>query len=714
MHTVTISILLAYWMFLPTHLSVFEPSKAFAIDIVCLLTLVTTALQGDVPTLGVSLRSWWTVSGPWHRTGAMALTALVLEIVLSTALSLVPRTSWTGTLNRGQGTAHILLVVGMLATAWPEIAKGRSISVILAGFALGGVIPASVTIMQSWGYDPVSGTALQLDRPTATFGNAVILGSMLAVSALAACELAVLSAWRMGDATKRPAGDVGSDTCKTRLDDVSQTNPTPSLQVPHQLLSIRAIGIAVGLLMFPGSIALSATDPHYRWVVFPACIASAGIASNVLQGDQCLTQTRRVMIAWIIVAILCLVAVGLSRSRGPIVALGTGTAVRIAVHEFVTGAKRARALCRALGVGLVVVTVAVLFGAIGPIAGLVTRNGNFPERVEAESVVAGQISITLRDSWSTRLDVAARALEAYRTGFLRIDETIASRAGLTVGMQRHDILELILNSPANSYPLEIRRAFGFGPDSQSIILGIDGAGLTFDRAHNAILDVLVTLGIAGLGLMTIAGTSIMSRAWALSFDSVSKADGSGSLLGIWTVIGVSSLTGIDSTGQSVVTWVLAGASVAQISRARKKDHEWSVPDTSTISKHPNSVMRSISYGYLWTIWLVFGVILVAAFSFILVESSNSPLLWGCATFITVTAWACGNQPVRNKRRFVALGSSCIIACLIAFPVFGALSAGSDARLALEHGHKSKGNQTHLERALVNDSGQFAYWFLRER
>ncbi|NBT25583.1 MAG: hypothetical protein EBT09_03330 [Actinobacteria bacterium] len=713
--TLTMTVLIAYWMFLPAHLSAFEPSKAFAIDIVCLFTLVNMALQGDARTLGVSLRLWWTASAPWQRTGAVALIALALEIVLSTALSLVPRTSLAGTLNRGQGTAHILLVAGMVATAWPNLARGRSFTGVLGALAVGGVIPAVITITQAWGYDPVSGTALQLDRPTATFGNAVILGSMVAVSALAAAELALASSSSRHIVPSSTAAEGGSFTGLPRADDASRVNPNQlSLEISRRILHIRRVVITLGALLFPATLVLSAIEPDCRWVVFPACIASAGSVSNWLLARGGSTQAKGATTAWICVAILCLVAVGLSRSRGPIIALGAGTAIRVAVHELVTGAKRSRAFSRALGVGLVLVTVTVLFGAIGPIAGLIEQKGIMAKRPDAETVVAGQIAITLRDSWSTRLDVAGRAISIYRTGRGQIDETIASRAGLTVGMQRQDIQDLILAGSVDPYPREIRRAFGFGPDSQAMILGIDGAGLTFDRAHNAVLDVLITLGIAGLGLMAIAGTSVMMRARTLTCDAASRLDGSGSLLGMWTVIGLSSLTGVDSTGQSLVTWVLAGAALAQISKTDTRYLEWAKPDTHASTHRQNGVRRSVSREASLTVWTLFGVILMVATWGLPETSANNPMRWGCATFTAITLWAHGYQHAWNQRRSFAVGVSCFIACLIAYPLFGALSAGADARHSIETGEVSKGRATHLERAIVNDPGQFTYWFLRER
>jgi len=115
-----------------------------------------------------------------------------------------------------------------------------------------------------------------------------------------------------------------------------------------------------------------------------------------------------------------------------------------------------------------------------------------------------------------------------------------------------------------------------------------------------------------------------------------------------------------------------------------------------------------------TVWALFGVILMAATWGLPETSANNPMRWGCATFTAITLWAHGYQHAWNQRRLFAVGVSCFIACLIAYPLFGALSAGADARRAIETGEVSKGRGTHLERAIVNDPGQFTYWFLRER
>jgi O-antigen ligase/tetratricopeptide (TPR) repeat protein len=117
---------------------------------------------------------------------ALGFALLALSAVLSTFISISPRTSWRGAPDSHAGLRTILGYLVLFVAARilaPRVAEGRG---LLAGAALAAVAAAGYSVIQAAGLDPVTwdntSDFVGHYRPFGTLGHAILLAAYLAMS----------------------------------------------------------------------------------------------------------------------------------------------------------------------------------------------------------------------------------------------------------------------------------------------------------------------------------------------------------------------------------------------------------------------------------------------------------------------------------------------------------------------------------------------------
>ena len=712
-----LAIVASYVVYAPDVLAGIEPPKTFVAGLILGTAILQAIVTGAWRDAVVSLRATWSTGEPWRRAGVASLVAFLLVVGASTAVSIVPRSSVLGTLNRGQGTLFVGTLVVAIAACWPALRTPAGARSVVRAIAAGGFIPAVVAIVQSVGYDLARGGPVTTDRAAGTLGNPVNLGTMMAMSAVAAMALAYEAfgphaRWFFrplavrgggqlrigGEGDAATVGGVGGkppvprgaiptasanpeqpsrDLAHERLPVPQGAMPTasanpdqPSRDLAHERLPVPqgampiilgALGVAVAI----GTRVAGIIWPDVAWVVVPvSVIASALIASprdiphdGIGQAGRRLSQVRGFL--WVMVAVACIAAVGASRSRGPAIALGVGAAAWITLAVLPHRFGRVRRAVTGVAVAGVVTVVAFVAGSALPATVRAIRA--LPAGAigggGAIAEVQAQAEAVSRDTLGTREIAWQASIDAFRFGSHVLDPRWIGTAMASSGHQIADLDAISALPDHRAASSLVRRAIGYGPESHVALLGTDAAGQPFDRAHAAPLDILLAHGAIGLAAAVVLATAtvVVSVGFGRHRDATASDR---VVVPVLVASGVASLTGVDGTAQVLVTWALVGLALARgIDRPR---HDTSPPMADAIpGESDRTAVPRTHDGDRSSMRMVGAGALIAGFgiavAMVVGNGATDPLTWAIGVASSVSsAYVIGSR--RAVGRVEALGA----------------------------------------------------------
>ena len=749
-----LAIVASYVVYAPDVLAGIEPPKTFVASLILGTAILQAIVTGAWRDAVVSLRATWSTGEPWRRAGVASLVAFLLVVGGSTAVSIVPRSSVLGTLNRGQGTLFVGTLLVAIAACWPTLRTPAGARSVVRAIAAGGFIPAVVAIVQSVGYDLARGGPVTTDRAAGTLGNPVNLGTMMAMSAVAAMALAYEafgpharwffrppavrgggSARIGGEGDAATVGGVGGKPPVPRgAIPTASANPVqPSRDLVHERLPVPqgAMPIilgALGVVVAIGTRVAGIIWPEVAWVVVPVSVmASALIAlpreiPHVAIGPagRRLSQVRGFL--WVMVSVACIAAIGASRSRGPAIALGVGAAAWITVAVLPHRFGRVRRAVTGVAVAGIVTVVAFVAGSALPAtvrairalpAGAIGGGGAIAE-------VQAQAEAVSRDTLGTREIAWQASLDAFRFGSHVLDPRWIGTAMASSGHQIADLDAISALPDHRAASSLVRRAIGYGPESHVALLGTDAAGQPFDRAHAAPLDILLAHGAIGLAAAVVLATAtvVVSVGFGRHRDATASDR---VVVPVLIASGVASLTGVDGTAQVLVTWALVGLALAR--GIDQPLHDTSplmadaIPGESDRTAVPRthdgdrSSMRMVGAGALIA---AFGI----ALAMVVGNGATDPLTWAIGVASSVSsAYVIGSR--RAVGRAEALSAMArgvigpvVVASIVMIPAWAALAAGAEARAATSPGRSVDERQAGLTRAVTLDPGVVTYRQLR--
>ena len=722
---IPVAIVASYVVYAPDVLAPIEPPKTFMVAMILGVAVVQTISTGAGREALKEIRRTWLENNPWLRTALASLAVFLVVSVASTTASIVPRSSLLGTLNRGQGTLFVATVVVAIALSWPVLRTRCGARNIVRAIGLGGIIPATIAIGQSVGYDLVGGGISSTDRASGTLGNPVNLATMMAMSAIAAMALAY-EAWEAS--RKLPVS--GGDDEPTRADgSLTSENIERSRPTSRDALSLFLIAIGIALAIAARLAGIK--WPEVEWTLVPASVVASALIgwpgdyanARVTPGPKSKSpnlnpldsrEVRWRAYLWACVAVACIAAIGASRSRGPAIALGIGAAtwVSLAVLPRQAGLLRRAGICVAVAGSVTV--VAFVAGSALPAtvrairalpAGSIGGGGAIAE-VHAQADAIG------RDTIGTREIAWASSLDTFRYGSRVLDPRWVVTAMASSGHQMAD-LEAISTLPDHrAMSSLLRRAIGYGPESQVALIGTDAAGQPFDRAHAAPLDILLALGAIGLAAATTlaAATVIVSvrfsgQGEAFPFDRT--------IVPLLVTSGVASLTGVDGTAQVLVTWALVAVALARAASqtAAEASPDSDGPAMPSAVQHLSPGLRALGTGCAIA---TSGVVLTMAIG----DGATDPTTWGVSATAAVMAssvmasHSLSGGTISAGKWIYNVVVPCVVVSIMMTPAWSALAAGAYARAATMPGTSVDDRQVLLSRAIMVDPGLVTYRELR--
>jgi len=258
----------------------------------------------------------------------------------------------------------------------------------------------------------------------------------------------------------------------------------------------------------------------------------------------------------------------------------------------------------------------------------------------------------------------------------------------------------------------LRRAIGYGPESQVALIGTDAAGQPFDRAHAAPLDILLALGAIGLATATTlaAATVIVSvrfsrQGEAFPFDRT--------ILPLLVTSGVASLTGVDGTAQVLVTWALVAVALARASSqtAAEASPDTDGPAMASADQNRSPGLRALGTGCAIA---TSGLVL----TMVIGDGATDPTTWGVSATAAVMAssvmasHSLSGGTISAGKWIYNVVVPCVVVSIMMTPAWSALAAGAYARAATMPGTSVDDRQVLLSRAIMVDPGLVTYRELR--
>ena len=725
---VSLAIVASFVVYAPDVLAGIEPPKTFVAGLILGTAILQAIVTGAWREAVKSLHATWSSGDPWRRAGLASLVAFLAVVGASTAASIVPRSSLLGTLNRGQGTLFVATMVVAIAASWPSLRAPSGARSIVRAVAAGGFVPAVVAIVQSVGYDLAQGGPVTTDRAAGTLGNPVNLGTMMAMSAVAAMALAYEAAGLHHVQLRRPRLTPRRDQQSEGGDGTDGTGLRSGGNPPDPQGSPTIILGAIGVVVAIGTRLTGIAWPSAAWVVVPASVvASALIAWSGDGSGQDASRARRGasrvrLFLWMVVAIACIAAIGASRSRGPAVALGVGVAAWVILAVMPRKVGPVRRIGVGVGVAAVVAVLAFVAGSALPATvraiqalppGAIGGGGAMAE-VQAQADAVGRETIGTREiAWRASLD-------AFRNGSRTLDPRWVGTAMASSGHQIVD-LDAIADLPDHRVASSLlRRAIGYGPESQVALIGADAAGQPFDRAHAAPLDILLAHGAIGLAAVTVlAIATVVVSARSGRHDGATAADQV--VIPVLVASAVASLTGVDGTAQVVATWSLVAVALARRTDTTGDNAPARVPDPVTGDRDRTAVLGSRDGARSTTRTVAAGALIAGvgvALAMAIGDGATDPRTWAVAVASSITgAYVIGRGDELFAERAgvtvvrVAIAPA-ILATIVMVPAWGALAAGAEARAATASGRSVDERQAGLSRATTLDPGVVTYRQLR--
>ena len=685
-------------LYIPESLSAYEPPKThFVIFVAVLVSFLSIGDRAGVWRRPVSGNDQQSARVSTTRTvGIVTGLLFVFFVVVSSFGSIAPGTSLSGTLNRGQGTAFLAVLTAALILNRANLEVRRTREWIIRTVVLGSVAPMVVAVAQALGIDPVVGREFPGDRPPGTIGNAVSLGTYLAVVAVLSAGLAVRARWANQPSTDGQPEPVNRSPLEVLAPDRRTSQRAASSLSDAVNGLVRAVSAVLGAACIVGGDASGRLIPGASWLAFPCALLGGLLIALASVPPAPARGMARELPIWATIAVSSTVATAISGSRmalfGEVVAmvvLGILSSRQLGVRSRVEAGR--------LVLGLL--GGALLLGMAGMVGGPALRSvwaGASPGiAVRAGANAIG--TMAGRDSLTPRLAVWGRAIGAYMNGVPVNAAVDRDRAASTVGMQYADAHRPLQGNPGPTDRIW-QVVFGYGPDSQPFILGLDDQRSTYDRAHSGLLDLLLTTGVAGLASFVICMMAACAATWQ------KDADGDRwhavILIPVIVTIGLSSITGVDSTVQAFVTAVVVAMMLA-----------------TTIQPEPRvrEVGVSVPVEYLALLPVcasVVCVVLTGIAGIAVDASSGSPWSWGIgsamssAVVIVVSTW----RRLTARGLVVVVVAACLAsACVV--PAWVAMAAGIRAGPGGSHGLPSS-IRTRGEQAADIDPGQATYRMMR--
>jgi hypothetical protein len=383
---------------------------------------------------------------------------------ITTATSIAPMQSLLGNFGRGMGLLSVASGVALFFLVQSECRTPASTRALIDAALLGSVPVCLLAAGQAFGWDPLPRAwdpAVARLTVRSTLGQHIVLGSYLAV-------LVPLAVARLG-AALRP-------------------EPPRAIEV-SVFASLRArLPGALWVAGSVGIVACGARWPWAWWLLGPWGVAGA-VALAARPAGEGPGNRLDVAFSGALVGLQALVMV-LSRARGPLLGLLVG----LAVATFVLLARR-RAR-KALGLSAAAAAVLVLALALINIP----RSPLAPLARQTVFSRLGQIANLNRGTpgWF-RLQVW-RGITSAWAGQLRGREVIPGTSPLVRNVLGYGLETQLLTLSQFALPyLEGVRAHRQEWQAQYLV----------DRAHNAVLDHLVTAGLVGAGLWFLLAVSLL-------------------------------------------------------------------------------------------------------------------------------------------------------------------------------------------------------------
>ncbi|NDF09801.1 MAG: hypothetical protein EB058_14065 [Proteobacteria bacterium] len=762
---------------LPGVLSTFEPVKTLLVDAIAVLACLGAPVLRLIPGVsspdggpGLFDRI---LAMDWVRQVTIAgVTASAVIALLSTLFSVAPDTSWFGTLGRGQGTIFMIALGAILILTTGDLRWPGTSALLVRILAIGALPVAISTVLQRFGIDPVSLTLCGVERVPTTIGNALPGATYLSVATLVALELARQAWLRRDDDDAGPAPSAvpatgpRRETARRRRRTVGAfgVTDTPVVRPGWQRPVAEASG---ALALLYGGMWAVRDDLSTTWLPIPlALVWGASVVRAV--GLRPVVRWNVAFAGWLALAALLLIGNGITLSRGPAAGLVLGLGIWIIA--LFTGAKPGTRLSSvAIPVALAVAGTLVMVGAwftpstvclatpgsrtagVSAPAPLPAASGGGVATSAAEakqpaastapvtppapvapsisdqtlSVVSSRVNIfTDPRVWSSvswRTNIWEQSLVVYMDRPAPSAPRARSMAAALAGAQFGDVSRLNGlpdHRPAGSWWY---RLFGYGPESQVFVLASNDSPLvakvqgdiTYDRAHNSVLDVLLTTGAVGLVAWMVTVIGAMAVAWGLR-RTVTAGFAGPALAPALVCLAISGLTGVDATAITFLAWTIT--TVALVT-----DPSDRVPRAAgPVERRP---AQAVPVGVLdfdgaqsgWRPAMIvggLGVLVIA--TAIWGPGAGELVTWvvgalaGMAMVGVVVAYGVADRPVPDWRVLGVLTVAGVLTVIVMVPAWNALVAGYYVRVTQNPGLARDVATTMLKKATTLDPGQATY------
>lgn len=302
-------------LYVPESLSAYEPPKTqFVIFVAVIVSFLSIGDRAGVWRRPVSGNDQQSANVSTTRTvGIVAGLLFVFFVVVSSFGSIAPGTSLSGTLNRGQGTAFLVVLTAALILNRANLEVRRTREWIIRTVVLGSVAPMVVAVAQALGIDPVVGREFPGDRPPGTIGNAVSLGTYLAVVAVLSAGLAVRAWWANQPSSYGQPEPVNRSPLDVLAPDGSTSQRAASSVSDAVNGLVRAVSAVLGAACIIGGDASGSLIPGASWLAFP-CALLGGLLIALASVPPARVRASEVGV-WGTIAVFSTVATAVSGSR---------------------------------------------------------------------------------------------------------------------------------------------------------------------------------------------------------------------------------------------------------------------------------------------------------------------------------------------------------------------------------------------------------------
>jgi tetratricopeptide (TPR) repeat protein len=222
----------------------------------------------------INWRAWW--------RAPLAIPALLFAavFVIATCTSVLPRTSWWGSYQRGQGTYTNLAYIGLFAVIVGNLRSRAQLQRLLTTAILTGVSVSMYGLVQHFGLDPLPWQGNVITRISSTMGNSIFVAAYLIMIVPFLLYRLVMAGTAYRAA---PTGDRAVD--RTWLGFIA-------LLIAGQQFFL------LGVLKFMASVRLVNGDFRYWWV-FPFALALVA-GTFALVNERHTVEPRRRVTGWLL------------------------------------------------------------------------------------------------------------------------------------------------------------------------------------------------------------------------------------------------------------------------------------------------------------------------------------------------------------------------------------------------------------------------------